>query len=184
MKRLIILVALSASASATAQVSSTTNCWVNGRYVNCSTQTQPDYMGNFNKGIENMQQQLQAMQDGAERKKAAEANERARNEESNKAYIRQRVGELAAAGNCVNARQFAIVHGEFQLHSEVDAYCKQQESHAQQRQAAQSRPVSESVVPQGVFLNSKTDLGNGEMKCNFANGFTRVISRDGDCFKP
>lgn len=182
MRLLIFAVSLAASVPVSAQVTSTTNCLVNGRYVNCTTQTLPDYMGNFQRGVENMQQQLQAMSDAAERKKAAEAYERTRIQQSNRAYVRQRVGELAAAGNCVNARQFAVAHGEFQLHAEVDTYCKQREG--QQEPAAQAVASSASMVPNGVLLNRRTDLGNGKMKCEFANGLVREISSDGDCFKP
>lgn len=183
MNRLIILAAAFACAPVSAQVTSNTSCLVNGQYVNCTTQTLPDYMGQAQRGIENMQQQLQAMSDAAERKKAAEASERIRIQQSNRAYIRQRVGELAAAGDCLNARQFAVTHGEFQLHSEVDSYCKQRENQQQQRDA-QVAATSANVVPKGVLLNRRTDLGNGKMKCEFANGFVREISIDGDCFKP
>ena len=171
-----------------AQTSSSTNCWANGAYVNCTTQTQPDYMANFNKGIENMQRQLQAIQEqkavAAQAAAQAFAYERAIN-------IRKHAGQLASSGDCKSARDYAAEQGEFQLSSEVYAYCKQRESDlsaARNQQSAQQLAPSGNrqtrIVPEGTFLSSQTDIGNGKMKCSFNNGFTRVIPIGSNCFEP
>lgn len=179
-----IIVALATLPSiANAQVSSSTSCWGNGPFFNCSTQTLPNYMDNFNRGIEGMQRQLQEIQNEAERKKLLAAVEKARIAQSNRNYYRQRAGELVAAGNCSGARQVALAHGEFQLHSEIDAFCNQRDSTPQQSAPSTNNTNQTRVVPQGVLLNSRTDIGNGSFRCTFSNGFTRVIFSDTDCFK-
>jgi hypothetical protein len=38
------------------------------------------------------------------------------------------------------------------------------------------------AVPQGVFLNSETNLGDGTKRCRFDNGTERVIALNADCF--
>ncbi len=77
-----------------------------------------------------MQAQLRQMQEAEAQRNLAEAQEqlyrRQGAEASNRSYIRKRAGELATSGDCVNARQIASANGEFQLHAEVDAYCKTQ----------------------------------------------------------
>lgn len=122
------------------------------------------------------------MQNEADRRKLLAAIEQARIAQSNRNYIRQRAGELVAAGNCNGARQFAIAHGEFQMHSEIDTFCKQKENAAQKPVTSQTNVGRARAVPQGVLLNSRADIGNGKFKCTFSNGFTRVISSEDDCF--
>lgn len=184
MRFFVILAVASLPSIGNAQVNSSTSCWGSGPYLNCSTQSQPNYMDNFNRGIENMQRQLRDIENDAERRKLLAAIEQTRIAQSNRNYIRQRAGQLAATGNCNGARQLAIANGEFQMHAEIDNFCKQKENSSQQASSSQSNISQARVVPQGVLLNSRTDVGNGRFKCTFSNGVTRVISSNDDCFKP
>lgn len=136
--RKIVLAALVIAAPAIGQTSnSTTTCTRFGQSVNCDTTTRTTPGFNFNtpqprqesfweafqRGQQQAEQQraLQAQRQALEAQ--ARASEQVRIAEGNRSYVRQRVGQLIASGDCQNGIDMAVANGEFELASQARDYC-------------------------------------------------------------
>ena len=67
-----------------------------------------------------------------------------------------------------------------QLESERQQLNQQQQALAEAQEKA--RRAESRFVPEGVFLNSETQLGDGTKRCSFNNGAKRVIASTADCW--
>ncbi len=128
MKRAIMLILL-CTKPAIAQVSSTTNCIAGIGMATCRTEADRSSggLGAFMEGYMDAVRKQREAAEAAARLRAAQAEalaaEQANANENNRAYIRRRAGELAASGDCFNAKQIAVQNGEFQLHKEIVDFC-------------------------------------------------------------
>lgn len=138
----------------------------------------------YNRKIAPNVDQVIDSKDTSKMRRILESFDRTRENQGRINYIRARAEELAKSGNCDGARQFSIDHGNLQIHSKIDSYCNKKNNHIKQTSSSKINSTQERVVPQGIYLNSKNDIGNGNFECIFSNGFTRIIPLDGDCFKP
>lgn len=168
------------------QTTSNTNCIANGNVVNCTTTTSPNYMDQFQKGLENMDSQLQSMQEKRERQRLMMENARLqselnkREELSRKVAARDMVMNLVRQGKCPEAKYQALYHGEQELFQRVDAYCRSIAVPTSSQSTTPSNP--RRVVPEGIYLNMKTSQKGGGYKCSFTDGSVRYVSEYGDCF--
>lgn len=137
-------------------------------------------MDQFQKGLENMDSQLQSMQEKRERQRLMMENARLQNELNKKAELRDMVLYLVRQGKCAEAKYQALYHGDRPLFYNVEETCRSMATPAPTQPAAPEKP--KRVVPEGVYLSMKTSLKNGGYKCSFTDGSTRIINDYGDCF--
>jgi len=112
-----------------------TNCYTSYGQTYCRSTTQPDpwtsapapwtaYNNAYQNGWNQSQQMLDSLNRARQQRAMAEQQRQAQAAEAERAERERQAGAMIAAGNCEDARNYALKAGDFDLAQKVDAACK------------------------------------------------------------
>lgn len=133
MRALALGIVVSLMALGAAAQTTNTNCYTSYGQTNCHSTTQPSpwatydpnaYSRAYQNGWNQTQQMMDSINRARQQKAIAEQQRQAQVADAERAERARQAGAMIAAGNCADAKRYALNAGDFDLAGKVDAACK------------------------------------------------------------